>query len=168
MYLNYSEPQLAREGCILCLRSDHERTMDDTQREVVISQAKELFGERISYRDMIADGNILPERRDAALSAQFDAFKQAELVITDRLHGMVFCAITGTPCIVLNSKSHKVRGCYEWIKHLAYIRTCDDVAQIPDAFRNMPKGSFSYDNSSLQPYFTDLINDLKKGKQAHG
>ena len=51
-------------------------------------------------------------------------------MITDRLHGMVFCAITGTPCIVLSNNHHKVKGTYEWIKHLDYIKYVTDIAEV--------------------------------------
>ena len=57
----------------------------------------------------------------------FDKFFGARVVITDRLHGMVFCAITKTPCIVTKSLDHKVTGTYEWIKDLNYIKLVDNL-----------------------------------------
>lgn len=168
MYLDYSEPRFERNGCILCLRSDHERTLSEEERASVLSQATALFGDRICYRDMIFGSRISPADREKALEQQFEAFKRAELVITDRLHGMIFCAITGTPCIVLNSKSHKVRGCYEWLKHLDYIRICDNIAEIGSIYQSIPSGPFSYDNHNLLPYYSDLISDLQRAKKHHG
>lgn len=168
MYLDYSEPRFERNGCILCLRSDHERTLSEEERASVLSQATALFGDRICYRDMIFGSRISPADREKALEQQFEAFKRAELVITDRLHGMIFCAITGTPCIVLNSKSHKVRGCYEWLKHLDYIRICDNIAEIGSIYQSIPSGPFSYDNHNLLPYYFDLISDLQRAKKHHG
>ena len=87
-------------------------------------------------------------------------FAGAKLVITDRLHGMVFCAITGTPCIVVDSKSPKVRGCYEWIKNLDYIRFVDDTAQISEEFQKIPKQEHRYDNSHLMKYYEELAQDI--------
>lgn len=168
MYLNYCEPRFERNGCILCLRSDHERTLSEEERASVLSQATALFGDRICYRDMIFGSRISPADREKVLEQQFEAFKRAELVITDRLHGMIFCAITGTPCIVLNSKSHKVRGCYEWLKHLDYIRICDNIAEIGSIYQSIPSGPFSYDNHNLLPYYFDLISDLQRAKKHHG
>ena len=89
-----------------------------------------------------------------------EQFAHAELVITDRLHGMIFCAITGTPCIVINSKSPKVAGCYEWIKNLDYIRFAENAASIKDEYNKIPKGENIYDHSKLDPYFDELRNDL--------
>ena len=103
---------------------------------------------------------VLPENRAAELSRQIAAFKRAKLVITDRLHGMVFCAISGTPCVVINSQSPKVKGCYEWIRDLGYIRFCDDVSQLTDIIQSLPSGVHPYDNAALQPYFSELEKDI--------
>ena len=81
-------------------------------------------------------------------------------MITDRLHSMIFCAITGTPCVVINSKSPKVRGCYEWIKELDYIQFCDDINNFSEAMKVVSKGSHRYDNSKLMPYYEGLKTDI--------
>ena len=49
-------------------------------------------------------------------------FSTARLVITDRLHGMVFAAITGTACIAFRNYNYKIEGTYEWIEYLQYIQ----------------------------------------------
>ena len=98
--------------------------------------------------------------RYTALERQFDAFRHAELVVTDRLHGMIFCAITGTPCVVLNSKSPKVLGCYAWIKDLPYIRFCDDAGKIAQIYQDMPKRDWYYEPEKLLPYYENLKYDI--------
>lgn len=54
----------------------------------------------------------------------------AWLVITNRLHGIIFSAITETSCIVVNSLSHKIAGCYEWLQGCSYIRFADDTDSV--------------------------------------
>ena len=54
--------------------------------------------------------DVSVEKREEELKRKFNEFKSAKLVVTDRLHGMVFAAITGTNCIVINSKSPKNEG----------------------------------------------------------
>ena len=75
---------------------------------------------------------------------------------------MIFAAITNTPCIVLGSMSHKVRGCYEWIKDLDYIRFVDNVSDIAEAFRSIPNTEHKFDNSHLAHYYDELKQDLKQ------
>ena len=109
---------------------------------------------------MVSNEAVLLKDRDSALEKQFDAFRHAELVVTDRLHGMIFSAITGTPCIVINSRSPKVKGCYEWIKQLDYIKFCDDVSAITDIYNQINIKEHSYDNNDLLPYYEKLKKDI--------
>lgn len=150
-----------RKGCLLCLRGDCEKTRTQQQDDVIRNQAKALFGDAVYNTDMIAKGRILPSDREAALEKKYQEFRGAELVITDRLHAMIFCAITGTPCIVINSKSPKVRGCYEWIKHLDYIRFADSPEDIAAQYQTIPVGPHAYDNTHLIHYYEQLAEDMK-------
>lgn len=151
-----------RHGCLVCLRHDHEQTRTDTEEKTVYRLAEELFPGNVADTDMVADSNISADERKKAVISKFKQFSNAELVITDRLHGMIFCAITGTPCIVINSRSPKVRGCYEWIKDLDYIRFADNVTCIKKVYETIPKTTHQYDHSELDSYFNELKNDLRK------
>lgn len=55
-------------------------------------------------------------------------FSTVRLVITDRLHGMVFSVITGTACIAF--RNYKIEGIYKWIEYLQYIQFRDSVEEI--------------------------------------
>ncbi len=149
-----------RSGCLLSLRHDQERTRSQEQEDAVLSQVSALFGDRVRESDMVTDYCIPVSDRRRELQEKFDLFASSELVITDRLHGMVFCAITGTPCVVLDSKSPKVRGCYEWIRHLDYIRFADDASQITREYQSIPQKEHRYDNSHLQSCYEELAEDL--------
>ena len=111
--LKNDDSNIERKGCLICLRSDCEKTITAEQNH------------------------------------------------TDRLHGMIFCAITGTPCVVINSKSPKVRGCYEWIKHLDYIRFAESPEAIVAEYRLIPKGPHHYDNSHLKDFYQTLAEDIQ-------
>lgn len=160
LFLNKSHEQKERNGCLICLRSDCEKTMTDAQRESLVDQAHILFGNNIAYTDMCIDHPVLPNDREYELNKKFSEFLSARLVITDRLHGMIFSAITGTPCIVLGSKSHKVRGCYEWISSLPYIKFADKPKDIPELFNQIPDNVFYYDHSQLTEYYDRLSEQI--------
>ncbi len=151
-----------RRGCLLCLRSDCEKTRSEDEEATVRQQAAALFGDQVRNTDMMADHAFPLEQREQQLRKKMDEFKSAQLVITDRLHGMIFCAITATPCIVIDSKSPKVRGCYEWIRHLDYIRFADNACQIADLYHQIPQNEHHYDNTHLLPYFHELEQDILK------
>ena len=154
--------QKERKGCLICLRNDLEKTVSDDDRTQLIDQVAAIFVDNIAYTDTCIGRTIPVEMRSYELNAKFAEFSSARLVVTDRLHGMIFCAITGTPCIVVNSKSPKVRGCYEWIKHLDYIKFAEDVSQIAELYSQIPSGEYHYDNTVFQDYFDDLSGEILK------
>lgn len=158
--LDESGTKQKRNGCLLCLRNDCEKTRTDEEEAAILQQATALFGENVRYTDMCVDHSIPIENRDKELSQKFDEFRGASLVITDRLHGMIFCAITATPCIVINSKSPKVKGCYDWIKQLDYIQFADQISHITALYQAIPEGEHNYCNTHLLPYYQKLINDI--------
>lgn len=151
--------KLPRNGCILSLRRDHEKSRTDDMDERLHDVITSLFGSTVTELDMVVDYPVLPKEREAALEKRFRSFGAAELVVTDRLHGMIFSALTETPCIVIDSKSPKVRGCYEWIRELGYIRFADSPEQIPDLYRAMP-ANCRYTNDHLQLYYDELKKDI--------
>ena len=161
MLLHADTPKASRAGCSLFLRQDKEKTRTEEDTKAIVDSAIELFNGNVHGYDTVLPYHIPLNRRQAELEKIFSVYRSSELVITDRLHGMIFGAITGTPCIVVNSKSHKVRGCYEWLKHLDYIRMCDDVSNIKSIYKDMPHGGQVYKNEALIPYYSELINDLK-------
>lgn len=162
--MNQCKEKVERKGCLLCLRKDIERTRTEAAENTILQQARQLFGDHMLESDMVIDKRILPEQRTTELEKKYDEFRHAELVITDRLHGMIFSAICGTPCIVLNSKSPKVKGCYEWIKHLGYIHFAENAESITEIYSKINKQNYCYDNSHLRDYYGELkkyILDLK-------
>lgn len=152
----------AREGCLLCFRNDCEKTIKEFEMTLLSEKLKEVFGDNVRFTDTHSSMNVLPDNRNEELQAKYNEFRSAKLVVTDRLHGMIFCAITGTPCIVINSKSPKVLGCYEWVKDLGNIRFCDDVNLIGEVYKNISKITTLFDNTKFSTYYQRLIDDLNE------
>jgi len=67
----------------------------------------------------IGDVRLDDESAVAELEDYWAACRQAQVMVTDRLHGMIFGIITGTPCVVLDSGTHKVAQFYrDWLTDL--------------------------------------------------
>ena len=150
-----------RSGVLVCLRNDKEKTMTEENRSVLLTLLNKHY-DRITYSDMIENRNIGPEERHRMVKHKLREFAVSELVITDRLHGMIFAAVTETPCIVLNSRSHKIRGCYEWLKELGYIRFMNDINNVPDAIEALKAVKPLYDCSAIIKAMEPLYKTLKK------
>lgn len=116
-------PSLPRQGAVVCLRDDKEKSIDNITSQKITDGLKQYFDQNISYRDThINESNLSIEARKKALNDIWITFGQAKIVVTDRLHGMIFAYITQTPCIVFTNNNHKVEGTYQWIKDCGYIK----------------------------------------------
>ena len=150
-----------RNGVLLCMRADVERSMTDEDRRS-IEQQLEQKGLPFRYTDMMGSHTVTKENRLVSVREKMEEFTRARLVITDRLHGMVFAAITGTPCIVFSNYNHKVRGTYEWIQNLDYIHFADSVSEVSDnCSRLYGLQNCKFDNRALQPYYEKLAEVMK-------
>lgn len=158
--LNWSAGQTEREGCLLCIRNDCERLCTEQEERELYDKLHTIFGGNICRIDTHAKHAVPIEEREQALKEKYMEFRKASLVVTDRLHGMIFCAITGTPCIVINSRSPKVKGCYEWIKDLEYVQYCDSMSDVLSALKRVPMKDFEYDNRYILRYYDSLIDEI--------
>ena len=85
--------------------------------------------------------------RKKEVKNKLEQFKKAKLIITDRLHGMIFAAITSTPCIALGNYNHKIKSCSETLEHLGYIKYVDNVEEIDENIKYLMSNEFEkYDN----------------------
>ena len=159
--LNKCEKNISREGAVLCIRNDLERILSEEEEIFILKQTHQLFGDKITKTDMCVGHDISVENRNYELNEKFEQFRNAKLVITDRLHCMIFCVITGTPCIVVNSKSPKVKGCYDWVKDFEYIKFADNSSDITDLYNSIPEKEFIYDNSKFVPLYETLKEDIR-------
>lgn len=164
LYLNdiFNGIEKERKYIMTCLRNDKEGILGNLRDKLVkklSSEYKEVF-----HYDTVINRGILKENREKELFDMFNKFLESKIVITDRLHGMVFSAITKTPCIVTKSLDHKVTGTYEWIKGLNYIKLVDnleyeEIKPLIEELVNLKE----YTKIDLnKEYFSKLKNKLMK------
>lgn len=128
-----------KKEILLCLRNDKEKKMTNEQKKKIF-EFIERKGLTILEQDTCINYHFsdINERKDR-LYELWNEFHSAQIVITDRLHGMIFSAITGTPCIVFDNIDHKVRNAYEWIKDIEYVRFLDDVDNVEESINELLK-----------------------------
>lgn len=161
--LNASTPYVQhRAGCIFCLRDDVERLLLEEETCRLTEMLKNIFNNDIRVSTTLADQPVSKTQRVEAVQKKLEEFQMAELVVTDRLHGMIFAAITGTKCVVLNSRSRKLKGCYAWIQSLGYIRFSDTVDDVIAQYEAMPRYPHTYDNQDVLDRMELLKQDLIK------
>ena len=155
------------ENVLLCFRDDCEKV----NRFEYISRILEK--NKISYKNtsMILKEEVTIANRTKKVDNKLKEFANAELVITDRLHAMVFSALVGTPCIAFDNISKKVSGVNNWIKDLKYIKCVSENGKIEDgemeteinSLREMKNNVFTIDKN----YFKTLEEVIRKDWSDH-
>ncbi len=158
--LNYQEHFKRKNVALLCFRTDKENCFS-------VSDSAELIGILESKIPVVETttiaSHIVPiSFRNRYVNRKLNEIASAKLVVTNRLHMMIFAAITGTPCIAIDNLSHKVSGVYEWIKELPYINLLSNVSEFEDALNELLKlEECKYDSSLLINYYDELSEEFK-------
>ncbi|HBQ2863505.1 TPA: polysaccharide pyruvyl transferase family protein [Klebsiella pneumoniae] len=153
------------EDIIIMFRSDQECLL-----------SKELANDIINYfsnqgKLTVTDNYVedyvptFEKNREELLNKKFDEFRNAKLVITDRLHGMIFAYITKTPAIVFDNSYGKVSFSYKnWLEGCTYVSyleaekiTLADVISASEAVLNSER-DFCF---KVDDVFEPLINIIK-------
>ena len=162
-YLNnkLNEDQKDRKYITTLLRKDEETYIELGEIEKFIRKLKQSYN-NVLVSDTVINKNVFKPERKITLYQLWHKMYESKIVITDRLHGMIFCAITKTPCIVTRSLDHKVVESYKWIKDLNYIKMVDDlkfekINPIINELLDLDKiDNFDFDNE----YFNGLIKHI--------
>lgn len=99
----------------LCIRNDKEAVRNSVRdrlletvknAEVPTKQVSTIYHSHVSALD-----------RERVVTGALGDFASCGVVITDRLHAMLFCYLTDTPCVVFDNVTHKVSGVFnEWLQ----------------------------------------------------
>lgn len=159
LYLDKSQNK-KRKGILICLRLDKESVAKEMRKTLL--EFSSHLGKEVSVIDTILDRSVGREERADEVSNILDAISASELLITDRLHAMIFAVITGTPCIALDNLSHKVSGVYQWIQKFDYV-TCQEASKVnADMLREyLNKKDRRYDRTVLDKEFDEMADTIK-------
>lgn len=161
-YLNKNGIDEKRDGALLILRSDIEANLDEEKIKHIEKITKTYF-ENISYDDTAKGEGILAKYREEKIEEMLKKYRKCQLVITDRLHGMIFAAITSTPCIALGNYNHKIQSCSETLEHLKYIKYVENVEEIEENIKYLLSTKFEkYDNKFAIEQFRKIKEEVLK------
>ncbi len=116
-----------RDSVLCLLRSDKEANKESKNR---IENLLDYIGrDKCRFSDTYKqEFKSLFEGQDKQIENFWLDVRSSKLVVTDRLHGMIFSMINHTPCIAFDNTTGKVTAFYKtWIKGCQYIKICDAV-----------------------------------------
>lgn len=107
-----------KQGVGICFRHDRESVLTASQEEELIKLCTQESSadEHLTTMSEKSSAFMTYEDRKMAVSEKLEEFAQYKLVITDRLHGMIFSILAGTPCLAFDNSNHKISGVYSWLK----------------------------------------------------
>lgn len=159
---DYSCYKSGKVAVLFCMRNDPEKVSDSVMIE---SMKNVITGLGLQYEitDTVNKHGVKMWNRKYHVEKKLKEFQSAALVITDRLHGMYFAAITGTPCIALDNISGKVKGGATWVDS-SYIKTMDTYED--DEFKELVLnllriGPQKYDRGLIMNYFLNESSIIK-------
>lgn len=97
----------------ICLRKDIESTnsfnfdLSDLNFETFDNVTFKNYISKVERKKIVAD--------------QISKVGRYKAVVTDRLHVMIFCYLTYTPCLAIDNSNHKIMHVFEYLKKCEYI-----------------------------------------------
>lgn len=155
--MGYKDYNLNKDKVIICLRKDKESTTKAVELLNKLSKKEKCY-----YTDNVAEcKNISAELRKKIFNDKLKELSTGKIVITDRLHVMIFCTLIKTPCLFLDNSNKKISGVFDlWIKNKCnYIRKIDSESDIDMQIEMMMKIKSEY-SSDFSSEFSDLLKYL--------
>lgn len=127
LYLSFSKVKKNENHKVLyCLREDKESKYNKKERDEIISYIKNKYSNSKEF-DTI---NKTPDTNELAFKQLITEINGAELVITDRLHGLILSYISNTPVIAITTNDHKLRDFFKLIKGSSKSFLIEDITEI--------------------------------------
>jgi len=146
----------------VCLRSDVEGIYSEEYRENVVKELEKRYG-KVDVYDTIKPYYISNSDRMKELKNIWTSIERSKILVTDRLHGMIFAYLLHTPCVLLKTYNYKLTGQYRWIKKSSAVKMLDkDENLIKSVEEVMDKNDFSLDE--IRIYFLKMSNELRSFK----
>jgi len=124
------------EKILLCFRNDSESALNEQNKALIRADLNKL-NKPYNEFDTTLDHEIRAVDREKILEDTLFYFETHKLIITDRLHGVIFSVLTKTPCIVISTVDHKLTASLEWFEKLNYVAYLDDIKKLPSLVTQM-------------------------------
>lgn len=150
------------DEALTIIREDCETKFSAEVRDEIFAEAQKRAA-KLTKADTQLDYVVDSCNREEELEKMAEKFLNAKFVVTDRIHGMIFAALTQTPCVALDNSYGKVSGTYDlWLKGTPYIKlakSADEVGSLIDEVLKVENPTFH--NEHLTPYYDRLAQTFK-------
>lgn len=150
-----------RKKILCCFRRDKESIFSSQEKTKLLKIVERKFGKQnIDNTDTVVARNITKLDRCHVLNLKMMEFARHKLVLTDRLHGMIFAYLTNTPCIVFDNKSKKISGVFKMLNQQSFVKLLKGVENLEKELENF---DIKVDKENIKyKEYDSLIKVIKK------
>lgn len=162
--LNYNF-NYKRSGIVACIRdiNDESGLLKETYNDVI--NIIKSHDKNYYFTNNLHDFDISKMDRNITVLDQLKLFSQHKLVVTDRLHGLIFSLMTNTPCIVMSSYNYKLKEFTDMLGDNKFVKFIDKNIDILDnEIKNMLDVDISNYKNDFSKEFTKMADIIKKDK----
>lgn len=148
----------------VCLREDIESVLSKKERNKIKFYLNETIGK---VKEISTVTDVYPinyKNREMLLKEKMDEISNCKLMVTDRLHAMIFSYITKTPCVFFDNSNKKLSGVYQWINKCTSIVRVNDYNSFVEATNLLLNKQNSFDScdeiNKIYFDFSALINRI--------
>lgn len=147
----------------ICLRDDREQVLDIKAEILNILEEKYKKYKIEEITTVLPKYITLNNRKKEVLNC-WKNISEAKILITDRLHAMIFSILNGVPCIALNNKTGKVFGVYSWIKNENIVSCASTIDEMLISLQNkIIENHKEFDRKKLSTEYYIIANKIKEG-----
>lgn len=159
--LNIMNKKVKRNGVTVSLRSDVEGVLESEDiwkiNNILCEEYRDVY-----IKDTCTKQHISRDDRCKELNKIWNQFSCSQVVVTDRLHGMIFAVITSTPCVVFRNYNHKIIESYKWIKNLGNVVFCTNIENLKQDIKEAVNNKKEYDIELMEKHYNELIKEIYK------
>lgn len=126
--LDYRDHFERTEDIGICLRNDSEHVLSEDKMQKLYDMYSGYVALSTTYSD---DVPLNYNNRREAVEIKLQEFGSKKIIITDRLHGMIFAFITGTPVIALPNSNGKVERVCKYLSSKGNVVFSRDINICP-------------------------------------
>ena len=112
---------------LLCLRNDNESSFTPDQR----LELSHMLPYESTYYDTTVADSIKVMDRETFLGHALDLFQAHDVVVTDRMHGVIFSILCQLPCVVLPTVDHKLTSAMKWFEGIHFVALAQTLQEVP-------------------------------------
>ena len=151
-----------REGVLVCKRIDGEKVFTDKYMENLLNNLKTIT-DKLDITDMMFEQTYeyVMAHAEETIAAKLRLFSSYQVIMTDRLHGMIYALISNTPVIVLPTYNHKVSEVAKWLKEYypESVYFCETLEEAEERIKELLQNKPVIQNESV---FKEMYYDKLK------